>query len=456
MICVISSVLTSTPTGVASMKNTPLSISLFVTIKLCMISTFLFCTPTEEEVRNKDGSLTNPTASFIYNAIPENETATITPEYNTAINSFAVNLLHALCTSDSLADKNIIISPLNINRNLAIVTEAAAGETKQELLNTLGGQQALDDAKNALGELLYADNSVILQIADAIWTNSDKYELIPSFASLAESKYGVRCTTLDFTDVGNTVKTVNNWIEENTAHNIKNMINENYIKPLTACFITSAIYFKADWTSPFDISKTAKQSFTTPDGITSVDMMVSMNSFQTIVTDDYHNAKLYYGTSQKDYFFLDVYMPMTQTVPDFIQQRCPDVLKGADSIDYRAVQMPKFVFENKLNLQPALESIGIKRAFSNTESEITGMATLKGTTVPSQLVIDTIVHCAGIRTDEEGTEAYAVTATTLSDNCASGFDEIIFNKPFLYFIRAGENGLILFAGIMNNPNELSY
>jgi serine protease inhibitor len=32
-------------------------------------------------------------------------------------------------------------------------------------------------------------------------------------------------------------------------------------------------------------------------------------------------------------------------------------------------------------------------------------------------------------------------------------EEVIFNQPFVYFIRAGENGLVLFAGIMNNPNE---
>ncbi|MBN1757360.1 MAG: hypothetical protein JW863_03525 [Chitinispirillaceae bacterium] len=425
------------------------------TVVLCLVTMSFFCMQTDDEIRPKEGLLNNQTASFIYNAIPGDEAATITPGYNTAINSFAVNLLHALCSSDSLLNKNLVISPLNISRNLAIVTEAAEGETKQELLTALGGQEALDGAKNALAELLYADTTVILQIADAIWVNSSLYELIPSYVSLAKSNYGVYSTAIDFTNKSNTVTTVNKWIEDNTAHNIKNMINETYIHPLTACFITSAIYFKADWASPFDISKTTSGPFSTPRGISSVTMMVSDECFQTVITDTYCNTRLYYGTDRKNYFFIDLYMPVGQSIPDFLQEQCPDVLGGGDSIAYRSVRMPKFVFENTLDLSSALKEIGINLAFDAIESKITGMAVWKNTGVPAELYIDTIVHCAGIRTDEEGTEAYAATVTALSGKGLAPAEEIIFNKPFIYFIRAGENGLILFAGIMNNPGERS-
>ena len=83
------------------------------------------------------------------------------------------------------------------------------------------------------------------------------------------------------------------------------------------------------------------------------------------------------------------------------------------------------------------------------------MATCKNNGGPAELFIDTIVHCAGIRTDEEGTEAYAATVIGAAGTGMSPTEEITFNKPFVYFIRAGENGLILFAGIMNNPDETS-
>jgi hypothetical protein len=56
------------------------------------------------------------------------------------------------------------VSPYCIGRNLANITEASIGATQQELLDVLGGRVALDDANSALGRLLYADKSVILQI----------------------------------------------------------------------------------------------------------------------------------------------------------------------------------------------------------------------------------------------------------------------------------------------------
>ena len=67
------------------------------------------------------------------------------------------------------------------------------------------------------------------------------------------------------------------------------------------------------------------------------------------------------------------------------------------------------------------------------------------------LYIDQIMHKAGIKTDEEGTVAYAVTIAAMLATCAS--TDIILNKPFVYFIRAGKNGLVLFAGVVNNPND---
>lgn len=440
------------------MKNSHLPRSLNISFELILVSLFLFCISPEEETRTKadDSSLNNTTASFIYNAIPDNEDAIITTEYNTAINTFSTNLLHALCTSESLVDKNIVISPFNISRNLAIITEAATGETKQELLNALGGQAALDDAQEALGELLYADNSVILQCADAIWVNTDTFELQPSFEQLARTKYGVHSSELDFTDKKRTVMEVNTWIENNTAHHIRDMIDESWINPLTACFIVSAIYFEADWTSPFDVSQTGPQPFHTPSGTVDVLMMNgASHQFQTIRTTEYQNAKLYYGTNQKDYFFLDVYMPTTMSPSEFIRERCPEVLDGGDSVEYSGVCIPKFFVENTIDLQAALENLGVRRAFVLEESEIPSMAYWKNTTKPARLYIDTIVHCAGIKTDEEGTVAYAATVSAIAAGNAMESDPLLFNRPFVYFIRAGKNGLILFAGIMNDPNVSS-
>jgi len=69
---------------------------------------------------------------------------------------------------------------------------------------------------------------------------------------------------------------------------------------------------------------------------------------------------------------------------------------------------------------------------------------------PADVYVDKIRHTAGIETDEEGTKAYATTVAAMAGKSAEPLPGIIINRPFVCFIRAGMNGLILFAGVVNN------
>ena len=114
------------------------------------------------KTKNNDQNLKNNHSTFVYNMIPDDPAAKISIAYSKAVNAFAVKLLDKVYNSKQFMDNNVILSPFSIGRNLAVITEGTAGESKQEILNCLGGQAALDDAQAALSELLYADNSVVL------------------------------------------------------------------------------------------------------------------------------------------------------------------------------------------------------------------------------------------------------------------------------------------------------
>jgi serine protease inhibitor len=427
-------------------KNTlPLpQLVVLIVVSCCLVR----CTQHEEtEAKPNNRNLRNSASTFIYNMIPENASADISSEYNSAINAFSVNLLAEIYNNESYRGKNVVVSPFCISRNLAIITEATNGTSQKELLDALGGRAALDDATSALSRLLYADNSVILQIADAIWVDSSKYSLFP--------KYGVEAAGLDFGNVQESVAAMNRWIADNTANRITNAVKESYIKPLTALFVTSTIYFEADWTSPFDVTKTEPYPFSTPTGTVQVPMMTSSYQHQTRKTGEYENVKLYYGTDRKNFFYLDVYMPLGISVEEFIGQKCLAALGNQDSVGYGSLKMPKFFFENEIDLKPVLQNMGVNGVFDSDKSEITGMAFEKGAQDSAHLYVDLIMHKAGIKTDEEGTVAYAVTVSGLSATGAPApiSPDVVLDRPFVYFIRAGATGLVLFAGVVNNPNE---
>ncbi len=410
----------------------------------------------EEDTRAEDASrdLLNNATTFIYNAIPNDPGAAITPEYSTAINRFSVNLLQHVYGDTSFTGSNVVLSPFSVSRSLSVLADGAVGQARSELLEALGGQSAIDDARSALSELLYADNSIILQCADALWIDSTRYALNDSFRANANSKFGVECAGLDFSDRNAAVAAVNNWISSNTNNYLTDVVRPEIITPYTVLLLTNAISFEADWTSPFDVTATRPELFSAPGGAVEVDMMNSQYYHQTRIAETYDNARIYYGTVGADYFYLDVYMPTSGSIEDFLSDRCLVALSDTDSVSVGLLQMPKFSFRTEVDLAPVLRQLGIVEIFDPYTMDLAGIAQSagSGTTVP--IYVESISHTAGIETDEEGTKAVAVTV--VSGGCLSAgppSPNVTLDKPFVYFIRAGQNGLVLFAGVVNNPNQ---
>jgi serine protease inhibitor len=181
-------------------------------------------------------------------------------------------------------------------------------------------------------------------------------------------------------------------------------------------------------------------------------MMTSSQSHKTKKTADYHNVKIYYGTNHEDFFYLDIYMPLSMSTDEFLEKKCLSALSEEDSTQYGGLRMPKFFFENVIDLKPALQELGVEKVFDSQNGEISGLIANKNTFKNTNAHVTYIKHLAGIRTDEEGTVAYAVTVTAIAGNSSGFSPDIILDHPFVFFIRAGNTGMILFAGVVNNPN----
>ena len=70
-----------------------------------------------------------------------------------------------------------------------------------------------------------------------------------------------------------------------------------------------------------------------------------------------------------------------------------------------------------------------------------------------EVFISDAIHKATIEVDEEGTDAAAATGMIMM-KCCMPIDpplEIILDKPFLFFIRSGNN--VIFAGRMVDPTK---
>jgi len=419
---------------------------------LCLaILFFLSCSPfseSDDEPRNDSRNLQNSKATFLYNSISENADAEVTEDYAMAINGFSVDLLGEIYKQNEFKNKNIIVSPYSVSRVLSVIAEGTVNESRDELLEVLGGQSALDDTKSALQEILYGDSSVIFQSADALFYNTGTCSVKADFRERIIGKYGVEIKGEDFSDQLKTADAINDWTKINTAGYIEKIIESEQILSGSMSYILNAIYFKADWESPFDITKTRKGDFHSPEGIVSADMMSSNMKHEITKNSYYENARIYYGSDDKQYFYLDIYMPVDMTLEYFIEEHVEAALGDVKDYNYGDLTMPKFIFESDIELTSVLSNMGVNGIFDRNKGDITGILNVNDN---SNMFFNNVFQKAYMETDEEGTKAAAVTIAGIKKSSSHSLTSMTVNRPFVYFIRAGHQGLVIFAGVVNNP-----
>jgi serpin B len=66
---------------------------------------------------------------------------------------------------------------------------------------------------------------------------------------------------VDFSQSDQVCRVINRWVEDETAGLIKNLVSKAMLNRETRMVLTSAIYFKGSWISPFKQQNTHDQDF---------------------------------------------------------------------------------------------------------------------------------------------------------------------------------------------------
>lgn len=363
-------------------------------------------------------------------------------------NDFAFELFKEINKSEE--DKNLMISPLSVSAALAMTYNGAAGNTKEEIKNTLGFEGIQDDELNQAFKdlqslLLNMDKKTTFNIANSIWYR-DTYTLQDGFSSIIKDHYDGEIRPLDFTNPGSN-DIINDWVEDKTENKIRDLVGE--ISSDQVMFLINAIYFKATWKYRFKESNTAPQPFYLADG--SVVQREAMYSDQLrslyAVDEDFQYISLPYGNEQ---FYMSIILPHAdRSIDEIINQmdaaKISSLVERADTSS-APLYLPKFKLEYKKVLNEPLQALGINDAFVN--ADFSGFFADAG-----QLNVSEVNHKTFIEVDEEGTEAAAATSvgvfTRASSSTAS--QPIIINRPFVFLIMEKSSQNILFVGKIMDP-----
>jgi serpin B len=120
---------------------------------------------------------------------------------------------------------------------------------------------------------------------------------------------------------------------------------------------------------------------------------------------------------------------------------------GKARVTHVDLTMPRFKFTSQFRLNKPLAELGMAEAFDPGRADFSGMATVE------KLFISDVVHKTFVAVDEKGTEAAAATAVDTGMLGMPHQPKVIFraDRPFLFLIRHGPTGTVLFLGRLSNP-----
>jgi len=352
---------------------------------------------------------------------------------------------------------NFMISPASVYLALAMTLNGADTTTRDAMLATLAAQGlTVEDVNRAarswITGLNRASEGTTVSITNSIWFDQDFVPFQPFLQANADY-FSAAAHKLDFKDP-KTLDVINDWVSQATNGRIEQIIDQ--IRPDSVMFLINAIYFLADWESPFEKSDTRPQVFQAPDGEVEVDFMHRTGAMNFYQMDRATGIGLPYKDGRFAFFAvlpdegLDARAWLAGQDPAHLFGKVTSGLRQ-DSIEVD-LALPKFESRYEDSLLNELSQLGMDIAFQPDQADFSQMIDSH----EKILYIGEVKHKSFVRVDEKGTEAAAATSVEMRvTSMPYSEHQIVFDRPFVYGIIDLETGLPLFAGILEKPEPVS-
>ena len=335
-------------------------------------------------------------------------------------------------------DKSTLVSPLSVIFALAMTTNGAKGETLAEMESTLGLDVAtLNQVMLAYGTEI--DKSEELSLANAIWfKDCNDFVVNDDFLQTNANYYNAGAYLAPFDQT--TLDDINAFVEEHTKGRIKDILDK--IPKDAVMYLVNALAFDGEWQNEFEY--TTDGYFTAPNGTVTKNMMYGT---ATYLADD-----TCIGV-QKNYkggrYSLVALLPNQSDAIAFAKTLTASKLSeliGSAKGNANLV-MPKFSTDFDLEMNGALQRMGIRLAFDGDFADLTGLGTVQP---PYNLAISRVLHKTHIEVDKQGTKAGAATVVEINKCTSAGPSdspkEVVLNRPFVYAIWDNVNNIPVFLG----------
>lgn len=346
--------------------------------------------------------------------------------------------------------ENIVYSPLSIKYALQMLNEGAKGNTKTQIENVIGNTNLVK----------YDNRNNILSLANALYIRDTYSQYVKDeYKNKLLNNYNAEIKYDTFKNADN----INNWIENKTFGQIKNMLRDDIVtNPNNKMFLINALAIDMEWKEAFAGKDTHRATFYLDNG---KEMDATMMNQETKSEDIsyYKDNKItaismdlkQYENEQMEFIAI---MP-NDSLSNYVENFEVDTLKhitenltlASETKNGLDISVPRFSFDYKLNLEEDLQTLGITNAFNPDLADFSNMSN------KNPLWVGGALHKANIDFTEKGVKAAAVTVIYMEAGMVLADEEspieIKMNRPFMYLIRDKKTGEIWFVGTVYEPNS---
>ena len=344
---------------------------------------------------------------------------------------------------------NQLYSPINAAIGLATLTELTAGNTRQQLLDTLGvpDTETLARYVSAFWETVYKDNGYdVCTLASSLWLDNGLSFQKPVMDTLAKDYY-VSVYRHDLKSK-KALDDIRDWLNSNTGDLLRNSVETVQLPEATLLALYSTIYFKAKWSDEFYEGGNTQNVFHSPTGDTTATFM-NRRLYETNYYwgDSFGAVSLGLKGQNRMWFILP---DSGKTVADVLAEgQYMDMLLGDwENRKYMKVNLsvPKFDVEAKKDLKEGLTKMGITELFQPGAADFSA-------SLEEPAFISAANQAVRVKIDETGVTAAAYIEFPAPGEAPPIEREIIdfiLNRPFL-FVITDYTGIPLFAGSVQQP-----
>ncbi|CAO2166523.1 unnamed protein product [Urochloa humidicola] len=269
---------------------------------------------------------------------------------------------------------------------------------------------------------------------------------------------------------------INKWVAAATAGRMNDVVPPGSINNATAVVLANALYFKCAWLHEFNSWDTRNGDFFLPTGgIAGVPSMLSTKvrvQFMSSSRNQYVVRRSGYKVLRLPYahgsdvqrFAMYIYLPDDRGgLPSMLHKLSSDpaLIENSGTMARKVplcrFLVPKFTMAHSTNATAMLRDLGLCLPFDAAAADFFDMME---TAVPDRrLFVSEVHHKCFVEVDEQGTEAFALTFSTMcATACAPVWtqEDFVADHPFMFLIKEDTSGVVVFAGQVVNPSLSRY